>query len=298
MRSQLSLLKLAADTWHDAAVAMSGNFDHTGFDFNTMTPFDDPRWREPDSAGGVAYLEVLAHHHFPDDPKHLATAMLALDFLENRTTSPLYEMMLPFGVYAAARLNAVHPQSSKYNVTRLLGFTLVDGAQNPTRGGYGMIVGHWGAAGHGAALGNWSSAYRPNPALGSCDALPDQATLPQPAASAASAAAACTAARPTFSCGGFVLNSNGTATLCKPGTFQAVAVAPPDAAASVGHPRGGNDASGLIGGMGGGNHDAGPEGDYAFFGDGAWFAYALAPVPRYAPHLARAVGKWLLSLGE
>ena len=29
------------------------------------------------------------------------------------------------------------------------------------------------------------------------------------------------------------------------------------------------DASGLIGGMGGGNHDSGPEGDYAFFGDGS-----------------------------
>eukprot|EP01047_Picozoa_sp_COSAG01_P056958 COSAG01_NODE_6527_length_3621_cov_3.650767_1_plen_255_part_00 len=48
--------------------------------------------------------------------------------------------------------------------------------------------------------------------------------------------------------------------------------------------------------MGGGNHAAGPEGDYAFFGDGAWFAYSLAPVPRYAPTLARTVGKWLLSL--
>ena len=40
----------------------------------------------------------------------------------------------------------------------------------------------------------------------------------------------------------------------------------------------------------------GPEGDYAFFGDGAWFAYALTPVARYQPSLARALGKWLLSL--
>lgn len=46
----------------------------------------------------------------------------------------------------------------------------------------------------------------------------------------------------------------------------------------------------------GGNHNAGPEGDYAFFGDGAWFAYALAPVARYQPSLARAISKWLLSL--
>ena len=34
----------------------------------------------------------------------------------------------------------------------------------------------------------------------------------------------------------------------------------------------------------------------AFFGDGAWFAYALAPVARYEPSLSRALGKWLLSL--
>ena len=48
--------------------------------------------------------------------------------------------------------------------------------------------------------------------------------------------------------------------------------------------------------MGGGNHNKGPEGDYAFFGDGAWFAYALSPVARYEPRLGRALGKWLLSL--
>ena len=34
----------------------------------------------------------------------------------------------------------------------------------------------------------------------------------------------------------------------------------------------------------------------AFFGDGAWFAFALTPVARYQPSLGRALGKWLLSL--
>lgn len=111
-------------------------------------------------------------------------------------------------------------------------FTLVDGAQNPTRPGYGMIVGHWGSAGWGASLGNTSASYRPNPALGGgCDALPAAAAAGGGdrggvrrlvGASVASAEAACTAAKPPFSCGGFVLNGT-TATLCQPGTFQPVA---------------------------------------------------------------------------
>lgn len=117
----LALLHLAADSWHAATVAMKGDFRHTGFDFTTMKPFDDPRWREPDSAGGVAFVSVLAHHH-SGDPRHLEAATLALAFLENQTASPLYEMMLPFGAYAAARLNAVSRTS--FDVAKLVSMRL------------------------------------------------------------------------------------------------------------------------------------------------------------------------------
>ena len=121
-----SLLRLAADTWHGAAQAMGGDFDHTGFDFVKMQPVDNKLWKEPDSAGGIAFISVLAHHH-TQSPTHLATAKMALDFLEGRQASPLYEMMLPFGAYSAARLNAIQGNASRahaYDVQKLVAWTL------------------------------------------------------------------------------------------------------------------------------------------------------------------------------
>jgi hypothetical protein len=61
---------------------------------------------------------------------------------------------------------------------------------------------------------------------------------------------------PKGSCGGFLFQSTDdkdeaaapVVTLCQPGTFQAGV---PNATSPVGYPRGGIDASGLIGGMGG-----------------------------------------------
>ena len=69
---------------------------------------------------------------------------------------------------------------------------------------------------------------------------------------------------PAGSCGGFLFRSPAVrsalaaagvgaappVTYCKPGTFQS---GTPNATSAVGYPRGGLDASGLIGGMGGGN---------------------------------------------
>jgi len=42
------------------------------------------------------------------DASHLETVRAGLDFLSRRSASPLYEALLPFGVLAAARFNAVH----------------------------------------------------------------------------------------------------------------------------------------------------------------------------------------------
>ena len=123
-----SQLRLAADSWAIAAVAMArnGTFDHTGFDFATSTPIDNHLWKEPDNAGGIAFVTLLAYAH-TKDPTHLAAARLALDFLEGTTASPLYEMMLPFGAAAAARYNALNG-SKVYDTAKLsesLGFAVL-----------------------------------------------------------------------------------------------------------------------------------------------------------------------------
>ncbi len=49
----------AASRW-ERPTKSAPNFDHTSFNFTTGQPFDNPKWKEPDAAAGVAYLEYLA----------------------------------------------------------------------------------------------------------------------------------------------------------------------------------------------------------------------------------------------
>ena len=58
---------------------------------------------------------------------------MALDFLESRTASPLYEMMLPFGAYAAARLNAANTTGAQYDVAKLVGLAMGESVINCSR---------------------------------------------------------------------------------------------------------------------------------------------------------------------
>lgn len=137
------IMRNAANRWHDAYTALSQrsgglNFDHTAFNLKTMEPFDNGKWREPDGAAGIAWIQFSAYRKF-GDKKHLAAADALTTYLEGRETSPLYEIDLPFGAYVAARLNAEH--DGNHDVGRLLNWCF-----NPsdTRSGWGVIVGKWG----------------------------------------------------------------------------------------------------------------------------------------------------------
>ena len=148
MRAQLLAI---ADRWHAGCLALGASakrapdFDHTAFDFGTGKPFDEPRWREPDAAAGVAWLE-LAAHAAGGDPKHLEAARWALRFLDERERNPFYEILLPYGAYAAARLNAEH--GDKHDTEKLLRWVF-DGS-NPRK--WGVIAESWdGIPMHGLA---------------------------------------------------------------------------------------------------------------------------------------------------
>ena len=115
--------------------------------------------------------------------------------------------------------------------------------------------------------------FTARPILTACDPLPSSADDASVAPSTvAEAEARCDAIKPAGKCGGFLFQPSGAAgpsspavTMCKAGTFQA---GTPNASSPIGYPRGGIDASGLIGGMGGGNHDA-----------GLWALRSVAPLP-------------------
>jgi hypothetical protein len=138
-----------ADAWIQGIGGMDANFDHTAYSFQTRAPVDNKQWIEPDSAAGIAYLELceaLRSH----DPKYFQASSRALQALEDRTTNPTYEVVTPFGALSAAFLNAEKGQD--WDIERFANWCLEPTA--PQRPGWGMVVGKWGGDDVGGLLGS------------------------------------------------------------------------------------------------------------------------------------------------
>lgn len=139
-----------AERWYEACVTLGGgtnpqaipNFDHTGFDLRRMQPFDNGERIEPDGAAGIAWMEYMAWCKFKD-PRFLLAAEWCIRFLEQRPAkqSPLYEVLLPYGVITAARLNV--EQGRSYDVDRLLNWCFQPGPAPQARPEWGVILGNW-----------------------------------------------------------------------------------------------------------------------------------------------------------
>ena len=120
------LLLRTAEKWYDACVVLGGrsdplalpNFDHTGFNIHTMSPFDSGNRIEPDGAAGIAWLEYMAWRKFKD-PRFLVAADWSIRALEKKPVkeNPLYETLLPYGAIVAARMNA--ELGRNYDVAKL-----------------------------------------------------------------------------------------------------------------------------------------------------------------------------------
>jgi hypothetical protein len=154
------MLAMAAAQWRAAAQTMGGDFGHTGYDFTAMKPIDNGRWTEGDSAAGIALLAVWAAHDATqqeaDPGPSLELAHTALSFLDRQEKSPLYECVMPQGVLAAARMNALGDDGeAQYNVSKMLEFALSDG-HNQFRKGWGMLSGgtRWGGQNVGGLIGS------------------------------------------------------------------------------------------------------------------------------------------------
>jgi hypothetical protein len=93
---------LADPTKNDAA-----NFDHTGFNFDTMQGVDNGQWKEPDAGAGVAWIEYAAYKRW-HDPAFLVAADHCMRYLNQRPPDqdPWYEVLMPFGALTAVRMNA------------------------------------------------------------------------------------------------------------------------------------------------------------------------------------------------
>ncbi|MEK0316188.1 hypothetical protein [Cohnella sp. 56] len=133
-----------ADRWLAVCEALRDkdglpDFNHLAFDFGTMQPVDNGRWKEPESAAGVAWLQLMAYARWGGEAR-LAAAGDCLRSMERRGENPFYEILLPYGAYAAARMNAQYGGS--YDVRKLVNWCF-DG-DSACRPGWGVVSERWG----------------------------------------------------------------------------------------------------------------------------------------------------------
>lgn len=91
---------------------------------------------EPESAGSIAWLLYNAYLE-TGNRKYMEGAQLAMDFLADFQTNPSYELQLPYGTLAAARMNAV--EGTNYPLQKFLDWCFDRGALRE----WGSIVGNW-----------------------------------------------------------------------------------------------------------------------------------------------------------
>ncbi len=94
---------------------------------------------EPEAAGSIAWI-LYQTYLKTQEVKYLKGAELAMDFLQGWTKNPSYEIQLPYGIAAAARMNAT--EGTNYDLQKFLDWTFSSG--RGTLRGWGTIVGKWG----------------------------------------------------------------------------------------------------------------------------------------------------------
>ncbi len=130
-----------AEQFFKADSVLAGNYDYSYFDYALMKGLRNNIPWQQDVAGGHAWVLYSAYQKF-GDPRYLQGAKSSVQALVNQKESRFYEILLPFGAYTAARLNAEH--GTNFDVTLLLNQTF-DGCQSKDgRYGWGVIAERWG----------------------------------------------------------------------------------------------------------------------------------------------------------
>ncbi|MGO4936240.1 hypothetical protein ACTQ54_01140 [Fundicoccus sp. Sow4_H7] len=131
------------DSWYKAYEIMYNNgdpsFDYTGFNFNSMEPYKNDVWTEPDSAVGIGLIMYYGYQ-LTNDEKYIEAAINCMDFIESYFGSSLYEALMYFGPYLASQLNIYH--GTDYDLLELFNDNF--NASSIPRGGWGSVVGKWG----------------------------------------------------------------------------------------------------------------------------------------------------------
>jgi hypothetical protein len=145
-----AFMRATADRWREACWHLGGRegraeFDWTAFNLATKTPVFNGRWREPDAAAGIGWIEYMAWRKWRD-PKYLEAADWCMESLERRKAaqgSPLYEVLLYCAPCLAARMNA--ELERHYDLDKLLAWCFSANNQpGVPRRGWGTIAARFG----------------------------------------------------------------------------------------------------------------------------------------------------------
>jgi hypothetical protein len=132
------ILRSVADKFYEADVVLNGNYAYSFFNYATMEPTKNWICTQEDVAAGHAYVLYAAYQKF-NDPKYLKGAKSSLEALLNQKENRFYEILMPFGAYVAARMNA--EEGTFYDFSRILEWTF-DGT-SVCREGWGVLVDNW-----------------------------------------------------------------------------------------------------------------------------------------------------------
>lgn len=132
------IAKKIADKFYEADSILHGNYNWSFFDFGKMQPMRNQICAQPDAAAGIAYVLYAAYKKFRD-PKYLKGSLSALKALQLQPINPTYEVLMPFGAYLSARINA--EENKDFDVTKMLHWSF-DGTA-VCRQGWGVLVGKW-----------------------------------------------------------------------------------------------------------------------------------------------------------
>ncbi|HEY9343543.1 MAG TPA: hypothetical protein VIQ23_18345 [Hanamia sp.] len=127
-----------ADKFYAADSILNGNYEYSFFDYGKMKPMKTAICAQPDAAAGHAWVLYAAYKKF-NDPRYLKGAISALNALQSQSKNPTYEVLMPFGAYLAARINA--ELNKNYDVNKMLQWSF-DGTAI-CREGWGVLTGNW-----------------------------------------------------------------------------------------------------------------------------------------------------------
>ncbi|MDD7886340.1 hypothetical protein [Flavivirga sp. 57AJ16] len=132
------IMRSVADKFYEADSVMAGNYGYSYFDYAKLEPKDNWICKQQDAAAGHAYVLYSAYKKF-QDPKYLQGAKSSLEALLAQNDNRFYEILMPFGAYVAARLNA--EEGTNYDYSKALNWTF--NGTPECREGWGVLVGNW-----------------------------------------------------------------------------------------------------------------------------------------------------------